>query len=253
MAKAQLHEVLAVEQDLRGQAGKILAETQSEFGKEARFRGSITTYEPFDAAESHLATTEREELATTVEERLQYTAKSLSKYWDVVLQKELTNQVASADIVIDGRVIATAVPATMLLGLETRILQFRQAIENMPTLDAKTAWTPAQGQKPGVYATEYDDVKFRTRKVVEPVVLYPAVVKEGVGIPAQVKEVSKDINVGKVIKKQFSGAVTSARCSEILGRVDTLLQAVRSARQRANKAEVVQANIGDELFRFILG
>lgn len=248
MAEAQLHELLAVEQDLKGQAGKILLETQTLFGKPEAFKGSITHFEPFDENQKHLATEDHEELATTVEDRLNYTAESLAKYWDAVAQKEATNQAAKADIIVDGRTLATNVPATMLLGLETKLTQFRAAIAGMPTLDAKAAWQPASHVRRGVYETVHTQKTFRTDKRVKPVVLYEATKEHA----AQVKEVSEDVKIGVVTKKHFSGAVSSARASEILSNVDKLLRAVKAARQRANKQPIVSVNIGKTLLDFAL-
>lgn len=244
----QLHELLAVEQDLKGQAAKILVETQQVFGKPEAFKGSITSTVPFSEAEAHLGTEDREELTTTVEDRLNYTADALARYWDAVAQKEATNQAAKADIVVDGVTLAKDVPATMLLGLETKLTQFRLAISAMPTLDAKVAWQPAPSVRKGAFVAVNDSKSFRTRKIVKPVVLYEATKEHA----AQVKEVSEDVNWATVTKKHFSGAVSSARASEILSRTDKLLRAVKAARQRANKQEVVDMKVGQALLKYAL-
>jgi hypothetical protein len=248
----KLHEVLAVEKDLQGQANAIMTETAGLFAKQTAFNGSITTRVPFNEAEAHLGSEDREEVVTSVDERLEWTAQAVSRWLDVVLQKEATNQVAKADIKVGDRVIAQDVPATMLLGLETKLATFRTAVAAMPTLDSKRSWVHDATGKKGIWKTEFPDSQIQTRKVIEPIVLAEAVIKDGVGIPAQVKEVSKDIPFAKVTKTLFSGAVTSARKAEILGRIDTLIRAVKQARQRANNVDVVPAKIGDSLFGFIL-
>lgn len=244
----QLHELLAVEQDLKGQANKILAETKSVFNREEMFRGSHTSYSPYDEADAHLAAEDHEELGTTVPKRLDYTAKTLARYYDAVLQKETTNQGARADIVIGGVAIASNVPATMLLGLETKLREFRGAIESMPALDVKVEWAPAPDQGPDVFAAVHANQRFRTKKITKPVVLYEATKEH----PAQVKECEENIHVGVIEAKVFSGAVTSARKAEILGNLDTLIRAVKKARQRANKQVIVKGKIGAALFDFVL-
>ena len=251
MAERQLHELLAVEKDLQGQANETLAETAKVFDRKELFKGGVRSYRPFDAKDEHLAKDEYEEVGTTVEKRLDYTGKRLAKYWDAVLQKEKTNQTASADIVVNGETIAEAVPATMLLGLETKLRQFREAIKAMPTLDVKTKWEAADGQI-DVQVTSHDDVQFKTEKKTKPVVLYEAVVKDGVGIPANVKEAIENINIGKYTTKIFSSAVTSSRAAEVLGRTDELIRAVKKARQRANKAPIQKGNLGANIFKYIL-
>lgn len=246
--EAQLHELLAAEQDLRGQANKILLETKQVFGKPELFKGSVTSYTPFVDSVENPPEEVREEVGTTVPKRLEYTIQTLAPYYDAVFQKEATNQLARADIVCEGKVLATGVPATVLLGLESKLVQLRTSIESMPTLDVKTAWENAPGQEAGVYVAKHDEVKLRTKKVTKPLVLSPSTQFQ----QAIVKEVTEDINVGTLRRKYFSGAVTSARASEILGRLDTLLRAVKAARQRANQAPVVTGNIGRSLLGFIL-
>jgi len=253
VAKPKLHELLAVEPEAQAQFNKVLAETLQVMTKKAFFAGSITTFVPFDEAFDHLKTEEHESIATTVPARLDYTAKHATRYLDVVLQKELTNQTAVADLEVDGQVIAEAVPATFLLGLETKLKKIRQAIEHMPTLDNKAEWVAAPQIGDDVFEMAHSEERFRTKKETKAIVLYEALIKDGVGIPAQIREVTEDTPWGKVSKTTFSGAVTSARKAEILGRIDKLTAATKKARQRANCAEVVKRNIGDDLFKFILG
>lgn len=247
----QLHELLAVEKDLKGSAHKILAETEKRFSKADLFKGIVQSFEPFFDEDASMAITEREKLGSTVEERLKYTAHHVAKWWDAVYQKDATNQAAKADIVIGDTVIKD-VPATTLLGLETKLKQFRDAIAGMPTLDAKTEWQPAPDEGEYVFVTKYDEVRLRTKKVTEPVVLYEAVIQDGVGIPAQVKESTKDVNIGKYVTKRFSGAVTSARAAVILSRCDEMLAAIKKARRRANNQPIQKGNIGKAIFDQIL-
>jgi hypothetical protein len=39
----------------------------------------------------------------------------------------------------------------------------------------------------------------------------------------------------------------------MLGRLDTLIQAVKKARQRANNVDVVKTTAADQFFKYILG
>jgi len=253
VGKTQLHEILAVEKDLSGQSARIAAETVQLFRNSSKFTGSTTEFLPFDEKDQSLSESQQEAIATTVERRLKYTAAALTKYWDVVLRKEIANQEARADIVVGETVVASDVPATMLLGLESKLRSFRDSIQNMPTLDNKVHWQPAPEIGENISMATSPTETFRTRKVVEPVVLYEAVIKDGVGIPAQVKEVSKDVPWGKTRKQHFSGEVSSARAADILAKTDALIQAVKSARMRANKVEVdTTQKIGQKLFDHIL-
>ena len=172
--QSQLHELLAAEPDLRGQANKILLETQQNFGKAELFRGSSREFVPFSDADALLKEESYEELPTTVEARIGYTFDKLAPYWDAVFQKESTNQQARADIVVNGVSLAKDVPATVLLGLETRLTELRNVLASMPTLDVKTAWVAKPGGKPGEWQSQHPTVTFRTKKVTKPLVLSPA-------------------------------------------------------------------------------
>lgn len=249
----KLHQLLAVEMDLRGIATKVLAETASLFGKSAAFSGSVRTFKPFAEEDAHLATEERDEVTTTVPARLKYTLKKVVPFWDVMFRKDVANQEAKADIIIGDKTIAADVPATTLLGLEKRLTELREAIANIPTLDAKIAWTPAADVGEDIWKAVHPETQFRTTKTAKPVVMYDAVVKDGVGIPAQVIRVDEDIRIGVTTTARFSGAVTSAEASKILERIDTLLVAVKDARQRANNVEIGDVKIGQKLADFILG
>lgn len=249
MAEAQLHELLAAETDLRGQAGKILLETKQNFAKSELFSGLIQTCIPFSDADASIATEgSRAEVVTTVPKRLQYTADKLVEYYDAVYQKEATNQLAKSDIVVDGQVLARDVPATVLLGLETKLTEFRSAIDGMPTLDAKRAWKPDSQGRAGIWENEHDEEKLRTKKVTKDIVVIPPTEKH----PGQARQAVEDVAIGKWVTKSFSGAVTSARAAKILSRLDTLIRAVKAARQRANTQPIVKGNIGKSLFDYIL-
>lgn len=249
----KLHELLAVEQDLRGQASKMLAETASVFGKPDFFKGSVFSFTPFDEADAHLAEEKHEELVTTVPDRLAYTFRAIAKYWDAVAQKDATNQLAMADVVLDGEVLVKSVPSTTLLGLESKLVELRTAIQSMPTLDAKTAWERVDNIRQNMFKTKHPTVGWRTQKSTKPVILYEAVVKDGVGIPANVVQVTEDVRVGRTETVGFSGAVTPATASAILSRLDRLIVAVKEARQRANNTEVQSISIGESLLKYVAG
>jgi len=244
---AKLHELLAVEGDLEGLYRKILKETAVTFTKRAdHFQGSMRTLDLF-ADDAPKITPEHKELDSTVGDKLDYQQDHVIRYLDVVLQKELTNGIARADIVIDGTVVAKELPATFLLGLETKLKHLREVYTFIPTLSPGRKWETDEQKGTGIYKDANPEEKFQTEKVIEPVVLYEATKEH----PAQVREVSKVNNIGKFTKTNWSGMLTPADKSVILGKLDKLLRAVKKARQRANATKVVTASVGKELFNFI--
>jgi hypothetical protein len=248
----KLHELLAVEGDLQGASKKILEETETTFSKRAdHFQGSVKTLTLFDEVknEQEGGVTERKELVTTVGDKLRYAFGSIEKYYDAVLQKELTNQKTSSDLIINGEVIAKNLPATFLLGLETKLKQLRAIFMAIPTLQPGVSWVADVDAGEGVYKSQHPQVTYRTEKTIHHKVVYEATKEH----PAQVHAWNEDIKVGKYMKADVSGMLSVAEKSNRLSRVDTLLRAVKKARQRANNIDVVHAEIGKKITDYIMG
>jgi len=247
MKKSVLHELLAIEGDLEGTYKKILQETNVTFTKKQdHFIGQHRKLEMFvddgiTYPEDHKA------LDTTVQAKLDYMQKTAIRYFDAILQKESTNQEAKADLVIDGITIATALPATFLLGMENRLKNLRSTYASIPTLQPGVDWIKDNSIGDHIYKTAKAIEKLKTETIVEPVVLYEATKEH----PAQIKEVSKTTNVGKYIQTTWSGMITPAEKANLLNKIDKLIRAFKQARQRANTTEVIKKSIGKELFDFI--
>lgn len=248
---AKLHELLAVEGTLGKVSGKLLLESMRTFAKENLFGGMHKRITLYADADKHLEEGEEQhiKLATTVDENLDYLINPVSQYLDAVLQKDCTNQIAKADIVINGTVIASNIPATFLLGLETRLTEIRKVYEAIPTLAPGISWVPDSTQRDGVFKAEHDIKAFKTATDMDYKVAYEATEQH----PAQIKDVKRTVNIGMYATTKWSGAVTPHEKAARLTRFDQLLQAVKEARQRANCATVVSSSIGQSLFSFING
>jgi hypothetical protein len=247
---AKLHEILAVGGDAVTTANKVNEEAIGTFTKKPdHFLRSVTSVEHLSDDERNLDTTEHKDMVTTVFEKLRYLIRSNARAHDITLSKEATNQKAMADIEIDGKTIASNVPATFLLGLENKLAELRKVYEAMPTLAPGPEWLldPTLRSGGGVYRSVHPDQRFRTRKSVRPIILVPATQHH----PAQVTTVNEDPAVAKVTVQTWSGMISSAQKSDLLGRVDQLRQAVKRARQRANNVEVDNRKIGEAMFEFI--
>jgi hypothetical protein len=247
--KSQLHQILAVEGDLIGEAKRVEEEAIHTFGKSERFTGHTKTLKMLsdDRSCEESAGCEHIELTTTVAEKLDYIREAITRAWDCSMQKEKTNQIANADLVVDGNIIATKVPATALLGLETRLKELRRVVESIPTLQPGIKWE-AHPEKQNVFVASDKEVKNKTEKVMEPVILYPATKEHA----AQVKESTKDVVVGTFTIERVCGMISPTHKSILIGRVDTMLRAVKKARMEANCTEVEDGNIGKAIFDYIL-
>jgi hypothetical protein len=246
---SKLHELLAVEGDLHGIAKKMMDETIKTFGKPEHFQGYHKHLEMFNEEEQgKVVADEYKEMVTTVPDKLEYLGKSVANYFDAVLQKEATNQNAKADLVIDGVVIGTDVPATFLLGLENKMKELRNVLEAAPTLPPGNAWEKDETLGNGVYRLVNPVVTMKTAKQIQHKVLYQATDKH----PAQIEKWDEQVNVGKYITNVQNGMLSPADKSRILGKCDKLIQAVKKARMQANNTDVVSATIGEKIFDFIV-
>ncbi len=252
---SKLHELLAVEGDLDGIYKKVLEEATNTFNKKpGLFYGFNKRLEMFEEGAPE-APEENQEITTTVREKLNYVVDHIIRYFDAVLQKECTNQQAFADVVIDGVTIAEKVPATFLLGLEAKLKTIRKMYEAMPTLPPGKKWENDPTRGADVWITSIPEEKFKTAKTFQHKVLVPAQFpKEGEGgtsLPAQIERWEETENVGKYVTTTWSGMVSSAEKSVLIGRIDKALRAIKKARQRANTTEVVKRNIGKDIFDYI--
>ncbi|TET78737.1 MAG: hypothetical protein E3J43_04210 [Candidatus Heimdallarchaeota archaeon] len=244
---ARLHELLAVEGDLEGTYRKILEETKVTFTKKAEhFMGFIRTLQLFDEKAPPVAP-DYKELDTTIDAKLDYQKDHIIRYLDAVLQKEMTNTAAKADLVVDGKTIAKELPATFLLGLETKLKHIRDVYSTIPTLQPGVKWEKDESRGKGVYVTANPEETYQTEKVIEAHVLYKATKEH----PAQVKEMAKTIKTGRYSKLVWSGMLSTAEKSILLGKIDKLIRAAKQARQRANTTPVITATVAKELFNFI--
>jgi hypothetical protein len=249
---AQLHEVLAVDRDLEKEARKIMEETEHVFSKQRNlFVGVHKTLKMFDNARENeeAAAEQHQELATTVPEKLEYLSQSLIKHIDAVAQKEKTNQIAKADIIIgNGKPLLSKMPATLLLTLETKLSQWRGVFAAIPTLPAGINWKTDADQGRYVYKMTKEKVTNRTEKIRLHKEISPATKEH----KAQIDQWTEDRPVGTYHEINWCGMITSAQKSQLLTKIDGLIKAVKQARSRANQEEVLKENIGKKLWDFVV-
>lgn len=247
----KMHELLAVEADLQKMFLKVSAEAKETFSKRSEhFRGHDKSLKMKDDSRAfeEAAAHEHKEVDSTVGDKLRYASKSAKKYFDALLQKESANQVAKADLIVEGKTLATQLPATFLLAMESRLKTLREYYAAIPTHQPGVRWIPDSAQREGVFVAADDDVREKTEKDTE----FRTVASATKEHPAQVAQVQKTVVVGLFTTKKWSGMISPGEKSELLARIDTLYQAVKQARQRANQVKIESLKIGADLFDFIL-
>jgi hypothetical protein len=248
---ARLHEILAVEGDLRSTADTVIKEAAGTFDKRAQhFLQTQTSTQHFDEKDKErLDSTEYKKMETTVSEKLAYVAEMVTRYYDAYLQKEATNQKATATVEIDGQAFLENVPVVVLLGMEQRLKELRDTYEQIPTLQPGPTWERDVTMQFGVYRSRHPEERLVTKKIRTPFIMYEATDKH----PAQVTALDEDKPVAKRIVTTWSGMLSVHEKSLLLDRVDALIQAFKRARQRANEEKLVERDMGKKIFAYLHG
>ena len=250
---SMLHEILAVEKTKVEGVERLLLETSEKFGKAHFFHGYQKTLKMLaDSPENDAierAAREVKAIPTTVYATLEYMLDIWAEAEDVLFQKNCTNAVAKADIILDDKtVVAKDVPVDELMGLEVRLGKIKGVFTRMPTIDAAIEWKPDATIGKHVLKAVEPEQASKSTKTMYAVVLYEATKDH----PAQVKEATKDEITGIFTKHNWTTAVTAQQKADTLKRVDDLLVAVKAARMRANKTEVVIRTIGKDIVKMLL-
>jgi hypothetical protein len=231
---SKLHELLAVDANLKGQAQKCRTELQSTLEKKRHlFAQKLVTFTPL-AEGAPAETREQSDIQTTVKKEVEWLSNIIKKAVDASYAIDIANTTAKADVVLeDGTTLLKDVPATALLQLEKRVKEISEFIHTIPTLDPAKGFEPDTSREAGIYKAR-EVLKSSTQKVQEPLTLSPATKEH----PAQVQLVTKDVKVGTIQELEWSSLITPALKADLLERSEALFRAITQARSRANDIEV---------------
>jgi hypothetical protein len=246
---AKLHELLAVDANLKGQAQKCRTELQSTLEKKRHlFAQKLVTFTPL-AEGAQAETREQSDIQTTVKKEVEWLSNIIKKAVDASYAIDIANTTAKADVVLEeGTTLLKDVPATALLQLEKRVKEISEFIHTIPTLDPAKGFEQDPDREAGIYKAR-EVLKSSTQKVQEPLTLSPATKEH----PAQVQLVTKDVKVGTIQELEWSSLITPALKADLLERSEALFRAITQARSRANDIEVdAKANrIGKKLLDYV--
>lgn len=231
---SKLHELLAVDTDVMGQADKCRKELAETFEKKSHhFTKKILTVTPVKDGEPS-KTEQQLELQTTVADELKWVSEKLTAALDVGHQVDVANTTAVANIVLDDETILLEdVPTTSLLRMTHRVTEIRDLVYAIKTLDPAKGFELDPKERPGVYKAK-DAHTFRGEKVFDYVVMVAPTDK----FPAQVKELMIDKKTHDLLTQEWSSLITVKAKGEMLDRVEEILRALKKARARANELEI---------------
>lgn len=248
---AKLHELLAVDRNLKGQAEKTRTELMTTFEKKTHlFSEKTVSYTPYGEGGQTVVEGQLD-IQTTVAKELKWISEFLVKALDVSYQVAEANTIARADVILeDGTTLLSQVPATALLELEKRAKELHDFVVSIPTLDPAKGFRLDVDRGIGIFKAR-DDRKVRTKKTNKVLTLAPATDKH----PANVQVVVEDVPVGDIVTLEWSGLITTAAKGDMLSRVEDLTRAVKKARARANDTEVSQKDqkIGANVVNYVFG
>lgn len=240
-----LAQVIAVTDRRKNTAARELTQFHRLLATERMLTGLVRTYTPLSDDAAERRPPEGTNVQVVAGQVVTEVARAMTPAWDVIYCREEGNTRARADIVVGQEILAYAVPVTYLLFLEHQLKDVLTFLAKLPVLPSEDTWEwdPARG----CYATEAVETR-STVKVPKNHVLAEATDRH----PAQVQMYYEDETAGWWKTVKLSGAMPAPRVRQLTERANTLLTAVRTAREKANMHEVEDQHIAGGLFGWLL-
>lgn len=239
----KLNQIVAVEKGVKSRAEKDLTEAHHGLKKADLVNGLSRVYKPKNE-DGEQFPPENKKVQVRAEDVIKRTADILAELFDVTATKDFGNCYATADVVVDGKVLVQAAPVTYLLGLEKRLVLLHEFVKELPRLSDADSW--AHDPATGVWITP-EEVTHRTQKVPQAFKKAEATDKH----PAQVDVVHVDQVVGYWHLTKRSGAVPADRVRQLIDSVEKLQRAVKMAREQANMVDVEMKRVGRGIMDYL--
>ena len=240
---AKLNQVIAVEKGVKSRVYGFLSSTYKSFQKPTLFNGMSRQYQKKDE-DGEDYPPENVRVQMNAEVLLTEIAEQMTELFDVTAQKDWANCEATASVEVDGRVLVSDAPATYLLFLEKQLNDLKDELNKIPELDAAHEWTLEAASD---LFKSAPTVTSKTKKVPKVIVKYEATEHH----PAQTEIVNVDEVVGTWQTTQHSGALPEPRKRALQKRLQTLIKAVKYAREAANEVEAPRRSIGAAVFAYL--
>lgn len=239
----KLNQVVAIEKGVNSRATTEISTLYKVVQKPVLFNGFSKTYQPLTEG-SETYPDEAQKVQVKVTDIIDSMREFKTELLDTVAQKDFANTKATADVVVDGKVLVEKAPVPYLLFLEKQLTDVKTLIGALPVLDPNDDWNLDAGN--GIYKS-VPTKTHRTKKTEKPIVLYDATDKH----PAQTQLITEDSVVGHWELVKQSGAMTETAKKTLLKKAEVLLDAVKQAREEANNSEAPKVAVGDKLLGYI--
>lgn len=245
MSNRKLNQVLAVEKGVKTRTYAALTEMHKAAQVAALFQGFSKTYEPVEEKGLPQAP-QTQKVQKNAEEMFTEARKALIDLFDITATKDWGNQLAKANLVVDGQTLLTDVPATYLLFLDKQLSDLRDIVTKTTELDPAIDWS--KDPNSGLFRSPQVQTQ-TTQKVQRALVMYQATDKH----PAQTQLITEDQVVGHWFTVKQSGALPAPRKKELLTRIQKLLDAVKVALEDANMTRVDDKQTGNAVLNYVFG
>jgi hypothetical protein len=239
----KLNQIVAVVNGVKTKTARTLADVYQNLKKDQLFDGISRTYQPVDE-DGETQPPEQKLVQATTNDSILVVKEALTNMFDTIYTQDVANSQATANVVVEDKMLAPNVPITYLLFLEKQLTDIHTFVNSLPVLDPAFEWTFDENR--GAYATKPMSTN-KTKKVFRNHVKSEATKEH----PAQVEVYSEDVKIGEWATVKFSGAMPVAEKKRMLERVNKLSNAVKMAREEANSIEIVNKAIAEALLEYI--
>jgi hypothetical protein len=251
-----LHQLIAVQRGIDEETAKTLGAVKHLLaigGEQDPLTGISRTYQPVSDDPADQLPPQARRVQITAAELIDRVSTALTKMFDVKFQREEGNTDARSDVTVDGEVLLTGVPVGYLMFLEAQVTKIVELIDEIPTLNPADNWSDtATGLREGVWASDARRTAV-PRRVPQVQVLSPAQVIDGQKFDPQVRPYETEVTVGWWTTVKYSGQMDPKVQQDMRARAVKVTEAVRKAREAANRLEVNDRRSAAPLLTYILG
>lgn len=240
-----ISQCLALEKALKTEENKEGGALLRTLAKPEPFSGQLRFYTPKDDG-GETRPREDKKVVGDAKAMLRSFASLFSRRMNITATKDLGNAAARANVIVDGVVVLSDCPPTLLLTMEQKVQEIQGLLVNIATLPAEENWSVDPNT--GLYKSEPDQ-KASTKKIPKVFEKSPATDKH----PAQVDVVHEDVTVGTWTVIKLSSAMTIPEKTALLERCSKLLAALKMAREEANQYRLKESDAGTRVAAFLFG
>src|SRR5580765_924386 len=249
-----LHQLIAVQRGVDEETAKTLGAVKHLLavgGDQDPLTGLSRVYEAREEGGEELPAQARK-VQITAAELINRAGAALDRLFNLKFAREEGNCNAKADVTVDGQTLIQDVPVGFLMFLEAQVGQIVGLIDQIPTLNPADDWSDtATGLREGVWQSAPRKTAV-PKRLPQVQVLSPAQVIDGQKFDPQVRPYETEITVGWWTTVKYSGQMDPKVQQDMRARAVKVQDALRKAREAANRLEVVDRK-ATPLLEYILG